>query len=142
MGFLAKQVSVDQVRGEIMREVERRFTPEFRNRIDEIVIFQPLAKDEVRQITVKQIEKIQLSLARSKRTLTVTSEALEQLVHDGYSMCYGARFLKRTIEDRIKLPISQQWNLGDVFTADVRDGRIEIKASSAGGALSELAATA
>ena len=143
MGFLAKQVSVDQVRGEIMREVERRFTPEFRNRIDEIVIFQPLAKDEVRQITVKQIEKIQLSLARSKRTLTVTPEALEQLVQDGYSMCYGARFLKRTIEDRIKLPISQHWTDGDAFTAAVQDGRIEIEVSrSAGGAVSELAATA
>ena len=51
MGFLSKQVGVEQVKGEIMREVERRFTPEFRNRIDEIVLFQPLTKDEVRQIT-------------------------------------------------------------------------------------------
>jgi ATP-dependent Clp protease ATP-binding subunit ClpA len=142
LGFLSKQVGVDQVKGEIMREVERRFTPEFRNRIDEIVLFQPLSIDEVRQITALQIAKIERSLARSKRTLKVSAEALEQLVQDGYSLCYGARFLKRAIEDRIKLPISQQWNLGDVFTADVRDGRIEIKASSAGGALSELAATA
>jgi ATP-dependent Clp protease ATP-binding subunit ClpA len=142
MGFLSKQIGVDQIKGEIMREVERRFTPEFRNRIDEIVMFQPLTRDEVRQITVLQIARIERSLAKSQRTLKVTPEALEQLVHDGYSMAYGARFLKRAIEERIKLPISQNWAAGDVFTADVRDGRVQIDVSSAGGAYSELAATA
>jgi ATP-dependent Clp protease ATP-binding subunit ClpA len=126
-----------------MREVERRFSPEFRNRIDEIVLFQPLSKDEVRQIAVQQVHKIESALARSKRSLTVTTEALEQLVQDGYSLCYGARFLKRTIEDRLKLPISQHWTEGDVFTADVVDGRIQVEvSSSAGGAYSNLAATA
>ena len=64
-------------------------------------------------------------------------------MQDGYSLAYGARFLKRAIEDRIKLPISQHWTEGDVFTADVVDGRITIEvAASAGGAYSELAATA
>ena len=80
MGFLSKQVGVDQVKGEIMREVERRFSPEFRNRIDEIVLFQPLLKDEVRQIAVQQLAKIEASLAKSHRTLTVTPAALELLV--------------------------------------------------------------
>ena len=143
MGFLSKQVGVEQVKGEIMREVERRFSPEFRNRIDEIVLFQPLSKDEVRQIAVQQIHKIETALARSKRTLQVTPEALEQLVQDGYSLCYGARFLKRTIEDRLKLPISQHWLEGDVFTATVVDGHIQVEVtSSTGGAYSGLAATA
>src|SRR5215216_3474406 len=119
MGFLSKQVGIEQIKGEIMREVERRFSPEFRNRIDEIVLFQPLTMDEVRQITIQQLAKIETSLSRSRRTLTVTPEALEQLVHDGYSLCYGARFLKRTIEDRIKLPISQQWTAGDSFSVSV-----------------------
>ncbi|HVH57647.1 MAG TPA: ATP-dependent Clp protease ATP-binding subunit, partial [Vicinamibacterales bacterium] len=85
MGFLSKQVGVDQIKGEIMREVERRFSPEFRNRIDEIVLFQPLLKDEVRQIAVQQLAKIEASLAKSHRTLTVTPAALELLVSDGYS---------------------------------------------------------
>ena len=143
MGFLSKQVGVDQIKGEIMREVERRFSPEFRNRIDEIVLFQPLLKDEVRRIAVQQLAKIEASLAKSHRTLTVTPAALELLVSDGYSLCYGARFLKRTIEDRIKLPISQQWTQGEAFTADVVNGQIAVSVSSgAGGAYSELAATA
>jgi ATP-dependent Clp protease ATP-binding subunit ClpA len=127
LGFLSKQVSTAQINGEIMREVERRFSPEFRNRIDEIVLFQPLSKDEVRQIAVQQISRIERALAKNGRTLSVTTEALEQLVNDGYSLAYGARFLKRTLEERIKLPISQHWTDGEAFVADVKDGRIEIE---------------
>jgi len=140
LGFYSKQIGVEQVQGEIMREVERRFTPEFRNRIDEVVIFRPLTKDEVRLIAHQQVAKIQKSLARSHRSLTVTPEAVEQLVTEGYSMAYGARFLKRIIESRIKLPISQRWTEGQAFTADVRDGRVEIEITQASGF--ELAATA
>jgi ATP-dependent Clp protease ATP-binding subunit ClpC len=142
LGFLSRQVGVDQIKGEIMRELERRFSPEFRNRIDEVVLFQPLAKDEVRQITIQQIRKIERTLAKHKRTLRVTPEAIEQLVQDGYSLPYGARFLKRTIEDRIKLPVSQRWTEGDVFTADVQNGCVEVTVSSAGAAYTRLAATA
>jgi ATP-dependent Clp protease ATP-binding subunit ClpC len=142
LGFLSRQVGVDQIKGEIMRELERRFSPEFRNRIDEVVLFQPLAKDEVRQITLQQVRKIEGTLAKHRRTLRVTPEAIEQLVQDGYSLPYGARFLKRTIEERIKLPISQRWTEGDAFTADVQNGRVEVTVNSAGVSYSRLAATA
>jgi ATP-dependent Clp protease ATP-binding subunit ClpA len=141
MGFYSKQVGVEQVQGEITRELERRFSPEFRNRIDEVVIFRPLTKDEVREIALQQIAKIQRSLAKSDRTLTVTAEALEQVVTEGYSLAYGARFLKRVIENRIKLPISQQWAEGTAFTADLREGAIAIEVSGGSSHL-ELAATA
>src|SRR4029453_2512461 len=84
LGFLSKQVGVEQVQGEVTRELERRFSPEFRNRIDEVVIFRPLTKDEVRQITLQQIGKIEKAMTRSGRTLKVTADALEQLVTEGY----------------------------------------------------------
>ena len=126
LGFLSKQMGVEQIQGEILREVERRFTPEFRNRIDEVVIFQPLSRDEVRAIALQQIEKIARALAKSGRTLHVTPSAVDQLVHDGYSLAYGARFLKRTIEAKIKLPISQRWNDGTAFVATADDGQIDI----------------
>src|SRR5690242_17119074 len=105
LGFASKpggEHSLEQIRGDITRELERRFSPEFRNRIDEVVIFSPLTKDEVRQITLQQIDKIEQTLNRSGRTLAVTAEALEQLVTEGYSLAYGARFLKRVIESKIK----------------------------------------
>ena len=142
LGFFSKQVGIEQIQSEVTRELERRFSPEFRNRIDEVVIFRPLAKDEVRQITLHQIARIEKALAKSGRTLRVTPEALEQIVTDGYSLAYGARFLKRVIETRIKLPISQRWSEGDEFTADVREGRIELDVSRANGSYAELAAIA
>ncbi|HEX5475741.1 MAG TPA: ATP-dependent Clp protease ATP-binding subunit [Vicinamibacterales bacterium] len=142
LGFYSKQVGIDQIKVEIMRETERRFSPEFRNRIDEVVLFAPLTREEVREIAIHQISKIQRTLARSARTLTVTPEAVEQIVQDGYSLAYGARFLKRTIEDRIKLPISQRWPEGQAFRADVRDGRVEVEIVMAREEYSPLAATA
>ena len=141
LGFYSKQIGVEQVQGEITRELERRFSPEFRNRIDEVVVFRPLTKDEVRQITLQQIAKSSARLPGAAAALKVTPEALEQLVTDGYSLAYGARFLKRVIETRIKLPISQRWTEGDEFTADIRDGRVEIDVTRAAG-LTEFAATA
>jgi ATP-dependent Clp protease ATP-binding subunit ClpA len=105
------------------------------------VIFRPLTKDEVREIALQQIARIETALVKSRRSLTVTPAAVEQLVTDGYSLAYGARFLKRAIEARIKLPISQRWTEGEIFTADVREGKIEIEVSRAKGRYT-LAATA
>ena len=141
LGFFSKQIGVEQVQGEITRELERRFSPEFRNRIDEVVVFRPLAREEVRQIALQQIGKIEQTLARSGRSLKVTPDALEQIVTDGYSLAYGARFLKRVVEARIKLPISLRWAEGGEYTADVRDGRVEIDVTRAI-RLEALAATA
>jgi ATP-dependent Clp protease ATP-binding subunit ClpA len=117
----------------VLDAYSKMFRPEFRNRIDEVVIFRPLTKDEVRQITLHQITKIQRSLAKAGKTLTVTPDALEQIVTDGYSLAYGARFLKRVIESRIKLPISQRWTEGSAYVAEVHDGRVEIDVNAAGG---------
>jgi ATP-dependent Clp protease ATP-binding subunit ClpA len=105
-------------------------------------MFSPLTKDEVRDITLLQIDKITQTLARSGRTLTVSPEAIEQLVVDGYSLAYGARFLKRVIETKIKLPISQRWAEGSAFVADVTDGKVEIQVITAQGGYPALAATA
>jgi ATP-dependent Clp protease ATP-binding subunit ClpA len=143
LGFFSKQAGIESVQGDVTRELERRFSPEFRNRIDEVVIFSPLTKDEVRQISLQQIEKIEQTLARTGRTLSVTPAALEQIVTDGYSLAYGARFLKRVIESKIKLPISQRWTEGNTFVADVNDeGHVEIHVSDAHGQYPALAATA
>ena len=142
LGFYSKQLAIEHVQGDIQRELERRFSPEFRNRIDEVVMFSPLTKDEVRQIALQQIAKIEQTLARTGRTLSVTPAALEQIVTDGYSLAYGARFLKRVIESRIKLPISQRWTDGKAFVADAVDGHLEIQVSDVQGRYPALAATA
>ena len=119
---------LDQVQGEINRELERRFPPEFRNRIDQVVLFQPLTKDEVRLIALKYIDQVTSTLKRFNKTVTVEPEALEKIVADGYSMAYGARFLKRVIDDRIKLPLGQKWKEASSFRAAVQDGQVVVQA--------------
>jgi ATP-dependent Clp protease ATP-binding subunit ClpA len=130
LGFLSRQVGVEQVQGEILRELERRFSPEFRNRIDEIVLFAPLSLDDVREIATHHLLSLKLTLAKDGKTLRVDDGALEWLVTKGYSLSFGARFLKRVIDEHIKLPISARWKEGSHFDVRAVDGRIVVEASA------------
>jgi ATP-dependent Clp protease ATP-binding subunit ClpC len=127
MGFLKKTVGVAQVEGEVMRELERRFPPEFRNRIDEVVLFSPLTHDEVREIARHYLQQVTLTLAKSGKTIRVEDEALELVVTKGYSMAFGARFLKRFIDEHIKLPISAKWKNGSHFDVTLKDGELVVE---------------
>jgi ATP-dependent Clp protease ATP-binding subunit ClpA len=113
-----------EIKGEVMKSAEGRFSPEFRNRIDEIVIFSPLTQDEVRQIAVLYLRKMERQMAKLGKTVHVTETAIDKLVEMGFSPAYGARFLKRTIDEKVKLPITLQWNNAAAFTVDVKDGQL------------------
>jgi ATP-dependent Clp protease ATP-binding subunit ClpA len=127
MGFLSKTVGIRQVEGEVMRELERRFPPEFRNRIDEVVLFAPLTHDEVREIAKHYVQQITLTMAKAGKTLRIDDAALELVVEKGYSMAFGARFLKRFIDEHIKLPISASWKDGSHFDVEAVDGALVVK---------------
>jgi ATP-dependent Clp protease ATP-binding subunit ClpC len=131
MGFLSRQAGVEHVESEIMRELERRFSPEFRNRIDEVVLFAPLTIDEVREIAKHYLEKTKIALVKAGKTLRMDDEALQWIVKEGYNIAFGARFLKRVIDERVKLPISARWHDGSHFHVKVVDGQIAIEVSSA-----------
>ena len=128
MGFLSREIGVDQVRSEVMRELERRFPPEFRNRIDEVVLFAPLMLDEVREIAKHYLRQVKITLAGAGKTIQVEDAALELIVTQGYNLAFGARFLKRVIDERIKLPISAGWKDGSHFQVKVRDGEVVVEA--------------
>ncbi len=131
LGFLNRTVGVEQVQGEVMRELERRFPPEFRNRIDEVVLFAPLTHDEVREIAKQYLEKVMVTLVRAGKTIQVSDEALEAIVTNGYNMAFGARFLKRFIDEHIKLPISARWKEGSHFEVTVKDGSLSVEPAPA-----------
>jgi len=131
MGFLSQAVGIAQVEGEVMRELERRFPPEFRNRIDEVVLFAPLTHDEVREIAKHYMTQVKLTLAKAGKTMQIDEEALELIVKQGYSVAFGARFLKRVIDERIKLPISTSWKEGSHFQVKVKDGEVIVEAAPA-----------
>ena len=126
LGFLSEPVSIESVRGEVRRELERRFAPEFLNRIDDIIIFAPLTHDETRQIAESYVRQIAERLQEAGRFLNVTDEAIEQLVRDGFSVAQGARRLKRVIEEQIAMPISERWREGTTFDVTVIDGRVTV----------------
>jgi len=130
LGFRSGQMRMEEVQSEISRDLERRFPPEFRNRIDQVVVFEPLTKDEVRHIAINYIDEVTGTLKRWNKTITIEPEALEKIVTDGYSLAYGARFLKRVIDDRIKLPLSQHWKEANAFRATIRDGEVVVDAAS------------
>src|SRR5688572_741138 len=130
LGFLAHEVGVQQVQGEVTRELERRFPPEFRNRIDEVVLFAPLTRDEVRGITQQYLKEVTEALAKAGKTIDVSAEALELLVKQGYSLAFGARFLKRVVDERIKLPLSEHWKEGNHFEVLVSDGQVVVRTAS------------
>jgi ATP-dependent Clp protease ATP-binding subunit ClpC len=132
MGFLSKVVGVEQVQSEILRELERRFSPEFRNRIDEVVLFAPLTHDEVREIAQHYLAQVRLALAKAGKTMQVDTAALELIVKQGYSLAFGARFLKRMIDERIKLPISARWREGSHFSVRAVGGELTVEVSPAG----------
>ncbi|HEX3704587.1 MAG TPA: ATP-dependent Clp protease ATP-binding subunit [Vicinamibacterales bacterium] len=131
MGFLNRAVGIEQVRGEVMRELERRFPPEFRNRIDEVVLFAPLTHDEVREIAKHYLAQVTLTLARAGKTIHVAPDALELVVAKGYNIAFGARFLKRFIDEQIKLPISARWKEGSHFDVVVKDDALVVEPAPA-----------
>jgi ATP-dependent Clp protease ATP-binding subunit ClpA len=76
------------------------------------VLFDPLTPDDVRAIALQYLETVHQRLLGAGKALHVDEEALAALVSEGYSPAYGARFLKRVIDERVKVPITQRWHEG------------------------------
>ena len=128
MGFLKDGLGVKSLKADIMREVERTFTPEFMNRIDDTIVFTPLTREEVREITTRYLERIRRDMGAHGKELSVTEAATDLLVELGYSPKYGARFLKRLVDTKVKLPITLKWKEGELFHVDACDGELCVEA--------------
>ena len=125
----------DSIKNKVMEEVKRAFKPEFLNRIDEIVTFKPLTKENLRQIIDLLLKDIHAKLAEKDAKLVVTDEAKELILEKGYDKRYGARPLKRAIqkllEDKLSiLSLTGQITSGCVITADRKDNEITLTAVS------------
>jgi ATP-dependent Clp protease ATP-binding subunit ClpC len=127
LGFGQKTLGdIQQIRGDVMKAAETRFTPEFRNRIDEIIVFSPLTMDEVRDIARLYLGKLKRHMERQGKIVEITEEAVDALTEKGFSPAYGARFLKRHIDQKVKLPITNLWKTNVRFIVDVKDGEIAV----------------
>src|SRR5262247_2859546 len=128
LGFGLKTASdFRAVKNEVMKAAETRFSPEFRNRIDEIVVFSPLTMDEVRQIARLYLEKLRRHMERQGKSVEVSEAAVNLLTEKGFNTAYGARFLKRHIDEKVKLPITGLWKTASSFKVDVENGEVVVK---------------
>jgi len=126
LGFLSGALSVDQVQSEVLRELERRFPPEFRNRIDEVVLFAPVTVHEEREIASHYLAQLTETMAKEGKMIAIDGEALDAIAAQGYSVAYGARFLKRLIDERVKVPISAAWRDGSRFRVRLENGEVVV----------------
>lgn len=130
LGFGKKtRNDIDEIKREVLKAADDRFSPEFRNRIDEIVVFSPLTEDEVKQIATLYLKGVERHMEHQGKTLRITPAALDALVEKGFSPAYGARFLKRTIDELVKLPITNLWKAFSTFTVDLKDGQVDVMGS-------------
>ena len=122
----------DEMRNRVMAAMRENFRPEFLNRIDEIIIFHALKKEQLRQIVKLQTQYLEERLSEQKLSLKLSQEALDFLAEVGYDPVYGARPLKRAVQRYLETPIAQallrgEYSEGDTLFADVADERLTFK---------------
>jgi ATP-dependent Clp protease ATP-binding subunit ClpB len=108
----------ERARKEAMEALRASFRPEFINRIDEIVIFNPLGKEQLKGIVALLLKSVEKLLAERQITLELTPAAQELLLSEGYDPAYGARPLRRTIQRLIQDPLAMQILQGAVLPGD------------------------
>jgi ATP-dependent Clp protease ATP-binding subunit ClpB len=108
----------ERARKEAMEALRAVFRPEFINRIDEIVIFNPLGKEQLERIVDLMLKSVDQLLAERKITLELTPAAKELLLREGYDPAYGARPLRRTIQRLIQDPLALQILEGKILPGD------------------------
>jgi len=96
----------EKMRGQVLQALRKHFRPEFLNRIDDLIIFHTLNREELGQIVRLQLKRLENLLAEQKLSLALTDAALEHIVAAGYDPVYGARPLKRAIQRELENPIA------------------------------------
>lgn len=124
----------EQIEKEVMDRLRGHFKPEFLNRIDDIIMYNALRKEDIAHIVDLQLKAVEERLSDKHITLSVTDKAKEKLTEDGFDPAYGARPLKRVIQRSILDPLASEiikGNIGDnaQVTVDVKDGKIVIRKS-------------
>jgi len=112
----------------VMDVVGQHFRPEFINRVDEMVVFHPLEKEQIREIAVIQLNHLRRRLESHGFGLSISDEALDLLGEAGFDPVYGARPLKRAIQQQIENPLAQKilagnFSAGETIQVDVEDER-------------------
>ncbi|MGP5337892.1 MULTISPECIES: ATP-dependent chaperone ClpB [Psychrobacter] len=111
--------SYEDIKAEVMESVGQHFRPEFVNRIDEIVVFHPLGMSQMSGIAAIQLDRLRQRLHERELDIELSADAMNKLVAVGYDPVYGARPLKRAIQQEIENPLSLKLLAGDFVAGDI-----------------------
>lgn len=103
---LAESGDIERTRRQVMEILKREFLPEFLNRIDETILFHPLGMDQLKQIVEIQLRRLEKQMSEADVAIRVTDEAKRALAEEGFDPTYGARPLKRIIQQRLANPLA------------------------------------
>ena len=122
------EASYEKMKKQLKEEMEKDFRPEFLNRVDDIIVFRSLTKDDLKQIIDIELAKVTKRLKEKGLTLVLTDEAKEFLIEKGTSLEFGARPLRRAIEQHLEDPLAEDLLRGtfdgkDTITVKVDRGR-------------------
>lgn len=129
---MESKVDYANIKDAVMEQVRQQFRPEFINRIDDSVVFHALTKEQIKDIAGIQIKHVQKRLEQQDITLDIKPNALDFLSDAGFDPVYGARPLKRVIQQHIENPLAQailkgEFKPGDHITATFKDDAIYFK---------------
>jgi ATP-dependent Clp protease ATP-binding subunit ClpB len=111
--------SEDEMRHAVYEALEARLLPEFLNRIDDVIVFHPLSREQIHKIVDLQLNRLQLQLEDQDLALDVTEAARQEIGNRGYDPVYGARPLKRVIQQQVQNPLATELLKGEFLPGDV-----------------------
>ena len=129
---LEEQQAYDEMRKKLMDSLRRVFRPEFVNRVDNVIVFRALSKDDITQIVELELDKVSQRLEEHDISLTATQEALDKLAELGYDPDFGARPLRRVIQQKVEESLSDALLAGEfedceAIIVDVEDDEIVLR---------------
>ena len=135
--FILGDLDDETMHSRVMEALRAQFRPEFLNRVDEIVIFHRLGREQLREIAEIQLNNVRGLLAKRNITLALTETATDLLIEEGYDPVYGARPIKRVLQRRIIDPLAIRVIQGDVHDGDhvvveVIDGQLDFRVVESG----------
>jgi ATP-dependent Clp protease ATP-binding subunit ClpC len=127
-----EQVSYEEMRKKLTESLKRVFRPEFINRLDSVIVFRSLNKEDIRRIVTLELDKVTGRLAEHAVCLKATEAALDLLAESGFDPEMGARPLRRVIQQKVEDPLSDallagDFHEGDDILVEVADGEVVLK---------------
>jgi ATP-dependent Clp protease ATP-binding subunit ClpB len=115
---LSGKADENAIRNRVLDALQKHFLPEFLNRVDEVIVFHPLGREEIREIVDLQLKRLDAQLQKNGYRLEVTESARQLLAAEGYDPAYGARPLKRVIQQRIQNALANELLAGNFVSGD------------------------